>query len=134
MPRMSLDTRKRVILLKEQGFSVSKITKRLQQERIFVSRQALYRLFKKHSDTGCLVDLPKRTRTRKINDEMIAVIDDALSSNDELTARETRSILVERWPNLDVTLSTIKRIRNQIGWKCTRPHYCQMVRDVSWHF
>ena len=131
MPRMSLDTRKRVIILKEQGFSVSKIITRLQQEQIFVSRQALYSLFKKHSDTGCLVDLPKRTRARKINDEMIAVMDDALSNNDELTSRETRSILVERWPNLDVTLSTIKRIRNQIGWKCTRPHYCQMVRDVS---
>ena len=131
MPRMSLDTRKRVIILKEQGFSVSKIITRLKQEQIFVTRQALYGLFKKHSETGCVVDLPKRTRTRKINDEMIAVIDEALSNNDELTAREIRSILVERWPNLNVTLSTIKRIRNQIGWKCTRPHYCQMVRDVS---
>ena len=70
-------------------------------------------------------------KNRKINDEMIAIIDDALSNDDELTARETQSILVERWPNLDVTLSTIKKIRNQIGWKYTRPHYCQMVRDVS---
>ena len=87
-----------------------------------MSRQALYSLFKKHSDTGCLVDLPKRTRTRKINDKMIAIIDDALPNNDELTARETQSILVERWLNLDVTLSTIKGIHNQIGWKCTRPH------------
>ena len=41
MPWMSLDTRKRVIILKEQGFSVLKIITRLQQERIFVS-QSLY--------------------------------------------------------------------------------------------
>ena len=96
---------------------MSKIITRLKQEQIFVTRQALYGLFKKHSETGCVVDLPKRTRTRKINNEMIAVIDEALSNNDELTAREIRSILVERWPNLNVTLSTIKRIRNQISWK-----------------
>ena len=86
---MSLDTRKRVILLKEQGFSVSRITARLQQEGIFVSCQALCSLFKKHSDTGRLVDLPKQTRTKKINEEMIAVTDDALLNNDELTARVT---------------------------------------------
>ena len=131
MPRMSLDTRKRVILLKDQGFSVSKILARLKQEQISITRQALYNLLKKHCESGCLVDLPKRTRTRKVSDEMVAIIDEALSSNDELTAREIRSILVERWPDLEVTLSTIKRIRNQIGWKCTRPHYCQMLRNVS---
>ena len=131
MPRLSLETRKRVILLKEQGFSVSKIIARLKQEHISTTRQALYNLFKKHSETGHLVDLPKRTRTRKITDEMVTIIDESLSNNDELTARELRSILVERWPELRVTLSTIKRIRKQIGWKCTRPHYCQMIRDVS---
>ena len=129
MPRMSLDTR--VILFKEQGFSVSKIIARLKQEQIFVTCQALYSLFKKHSKTGHLVHLPKRTKTKKITDEMVAIIDEALSNNDELTERELRSILVERWPGLRVTLSTIKRIRNQIGWKCTRPHYCQLIRDVS---
>ena len=78
MHRMSLDTRKRVIILKEQGFSVSKIITRLQQEQIFVTHQALYSLFKKHNETGCLVDLPKRTRTKEINDGMIAVIDEGL--------------------------------------------------------
>lgn len=131
MPRMSLDTRRRVILLKEQGFPVSTIITRLNQEQICVSRQALYDLFKKHHETGCLIDLPKRTRTRKITDEMAAIIDEALSNNDELTAREIRSILVERYPDLNVTLSTVKRVRNKIYWKCTRPHYCQLLRDVS---
>ena len=115
MPRMSLDTRKRVILLKNKGFSVSKILTRLKQEQISITRQTLYNLLKKHSESGCVVDLPKRTRTRKISDEMMAIIDEALSNKDELTAREIRSILMERWPDLDVTLSSIKRIRTQIG-------------------
>ena len=129
MPQISVDTRKRVTLLKNKGFSVSKILTRLKQEQISVTCQALYNLLKKHSKSGCVVDLPKRTRTSKISNKLMAIIDEALSDNDELTAREIQSILIEKWPDLDVTLSSIKRIRTQIGWKCTRPHYCQMIRD-----
>ena len=74
---------------------MSKILTRLKQEQISVTCQALYNLLKKHYESGCVVDLPKWTRTRKISDEMVAIIDEALSDNDELTAREIRSILVE---------------------------------------
>ena len=85
MTLTSLDTRKRVILLKEQGFFVSKIIARLKQEQIFVTHHAL---FKKHSETGHLVDLSKWTRTRKITDKMVTIIDEALSNNDKLTGRK----------------------------------------------
>ena len=110
---------------------MSKIIARLNQEQISITHQALYNLLKNHCESGCLVDLPKRSRIRKVSDEMVAIIDEALSNNDKLTAREIQSILVERWPDLNVTLSTIKHFRNQIGWKCTRPHYCQMLRHVN---
>ena len=78
MPRMNLDTRKQVILLKDQGFTVSQILARLKQEQISITRQALYNPLTKHCKSGCLVDLPKRTRTRKVSDEMVAIIDEAL--------------------------------------------------------
>ena len=134
MPRLSLETRKRITILRKQGFSVSEIITRLTQENVFVSRQAIYNLLKKYRESNQIsnqiIDLPKRTRRRKVTHEMISVIDEALTDNDELTARELRLILVERWPDLQVTISTIKRIRNQLGWKFTRPHYCQLLRDV----
>lgn len=57
-------------------------------------------------------------------------IDEAFQQNDELTARQICALLVERWPDTQVSLSCIKQIRQQIGWVCTRPHYCQLLRDV----
>ena len=130
MPRISVETRRRVIVLKEQGYSMSAIIKRLNEERIIISWQSLYKLLYKFHTTSQLGDLPKRTRKRKVTQEMRDAMNEALEQNDELTATQLRALLVERWPDTQVALSTIKRIWNQIGWVCTRPHYCQLLRDV----
>ena len=111
---------------------MSAIIERLNEENIFVSRQSLYKLLNKYHATSQLGDLPKRTRTRKITQEMMDVMDEALQQDDELTATRLRALLMERWPNTEVSLSSIKRIRKKIGWVCTRPHYCQLLRDVSY--
>ena len=58
-----------------------------------------------------LIDKPRRTRPRKL-DEMLAVLNQALTENDELTARQARCLLIERWPTLQVSLAhTIYSIR-----------------------
>ena len=129
MPRISVETRRRVIVLKEQGYSMSAIIKRLNEEGIIISWQSLYKLLHKFRTTSQLGDLPKQTRKRKVT-QMRDAMNEALEQNDELTATQLRALLVERWPDTQVALSTIKRIRNQIGWVCTRPHYCQLLRDV----
>ena len=99
---------------------MSAIIKRLNEERIIISRQSLYKLLYKFRTTSQLGDLPKRTRKRKVTQEMRDAMNEALEQNDELTATQLRALLVERWPDTQVALSTIKRIRNQIGWVCTR--------------
>ena len=38
---------------------------------------------------------------------------------------------MQRYPTLQVSLDTIKRARREIGWVNTRPHYCQLIRDVN---
>lgn len=131
MPRLDIETRRRVIALRHAGFSVIDIRKRLEEENISISLQALFNLIKKHRDVGRLLDLPRRARPRKLNDEMMAFMNHAMSENDELTATRARSLLVERWPALQVSLPTVKRVRKNLGWVCTRPHYCQLLRDVS---
>ena len=110
---------------------MSEIVKRLKEEGIVVSRQALYKLLHKFRTKSCLGDLPKRTRKRKLTQEMIDAMDEALQENDELTARQLRALLLERWPDTHVSLSRVKRVRQQIGWVSTRPHYCQLLREVG---
>ena len=53
-----------------------------------------------------------------------------LRKNDELTSTGIKALLLERWPDLRVSIPTIKRVRKEMGWVCTRPHYCQLLREV----
>ena len=132
MPRLDIETRRRVVFLSRSGYSVSQIKKRLEQENIRISLVALYNLLKKYNQLGRLIDLPRRTRPTKLNNVMRLFLNQKLSENDELTAREARNLLTQQWPTLQVSLPTIKRIRQKIGWVCTKPHYCQMIRDVGY--
>ena len=132
MPRLDIETRRRVVFLSRLGYSVSQIKKRLEQENIRISLVALYNLLKKYNQLGRLIDLPRRTRPTKLNNVMRLFLNQKLSENDELTAREARNLLTQQWPTFQVSLPTIKRIRQKKGWVCTKPHYCQMIRDVGY--
>ena len=131
MPRLSLDARRRVVTFFEKGMCVKDIQKRLEEENVSVTRQTLYRLIRKFETRGMIADLPRRKRSRKITSEMLEIIDSELQQNDELTSQQLRSHLQERFPSLHVSLPTIKRARKAKGWVCTRPHYCQVVRDLN---
>ena len=64
--------------------------------------------------------------------EHLWFLDEALAENDELTARKLREMLEERWPEIKVSLSTIKRVRkHDLGWIRTRPKYCQLIRVAN---
>ena len=131
MVRLSNETRRRVITLHSKGDSVADIRRRLQQENISISRQALYNLINKFRMGTLVVDGQPRGRKRKITKEMESVIEDALRSNDEITSTGLRSLLDSRWPELQVLIPTIKCVRKEMGWVCTRPHYCQLLQPVS---
>ena len=54
-----------------------------------------------------------------------------MAENDKLTSRQVRGLLVREWPDIDVSISTIKRIRKQLGWIPTRLKYCQLIRVLN---
>ena len=39
-----------------------------------------------------------------------------MADDDELTAAKVCSLLLEKYPTLDVSLSTVKRARMELGW------------------
>ena len=131
MPRLNIETRRRVIVLKQAGYSFVEIKKRLGEEDIAISLQALHNLVKKYQAKNTLMDLPRHTMPRKLNSEMMAALNQALLKDDELTARKARDLLLQQWSTLQISLPTIRRVRKELGWVCTRPHYCQLIRDVS---
>ena len=87
MPRLDIAAKRRVIVLKQCGYSIAKIKKQLSEKNISISLQSLFSLVKKYKETGKLIDMPRRTKPRKLTREMMAMLNQLLSENDELTAR-----------------------------------------------
>ena len=54
-----------------------------------------------------------------------------MDNNDELTGRQLHEPLLEMWPDLQMSISTIKKVKRMIGWVCSRPKYCQLVRELN---
>ena len=109
MGRISVSTRKRVIVLWQSGISLSDVHRRLNEEEIEVSLRSLQHLHQKFQRFHTIRDLPKATRPRILTEMMMKAIDDSLKGDDELTARKLKAKLSIRFVNLpDVSLSTIK--------------------------
>ena len=70
---------------------------------------------------------------KEITPEMYLTIESELTKNDELTAAQLRTTQKEKHPSLEVSLTTIKRAQHDLDWVCTRPHYCQLIREVSFY-
>lgn len=131
MVRLDIATRKRVIVLYRDGCKLRSIYDRFKQEGIKVTIRSLQRLVKKFRRHHTVADLPRRSKTKIITIEMSKIIDDLLEENDELTARMIRRKLEEKFPQLQVSIATVKRARKDNGWICTRPHYCQLIREAN---
>ena len=132
MPRLSVASRKRVIYLKRQGYSLWVIRQRLSKEGNMVSLRSLQHLWSKFQKVYTVRDLPRATRPRLLTAEMVSALEDCLRNDDEMTARKLKTKLGENFNNFpNVSLATIKRNRKECGWVCTRPHYCQLIRDAN---
>ena len=131
MPRLSIESRKRIVSLHSCGFSVPSIVQRLKQEKVAVSQRAVYNLVEKFRLKGVVKDLPRRKKGSILTEEMKIFIEEELTKNDELTSTAIKASMIQKWPDLRVSTSTIKRVRYKMGWVCTRPHYCQLLREVN---
>ena len=129
--RLDLGTRTRVITLKQNGLSYLEIKRHLEEEDIKVSIVSLWKLVDKYHRTSSVIDRPRLRPPRKLSDDHYALIDQLLTENDELTTRLLLHKLKEQDPDLNVSLSTVKRARRDLGWVSTTPRYCQMVREAN---
>ena len=65
-----------------------------------------------------------------LTEDMKRFMEDNLQANDKVTATAMKNLLLENWPDLKVSIPTIKQVRRNLGWVCTRPHYRQLIREV----
>ena len=133
MPRLSVETRQRVTTLRDAGYKYKEIKAKLKEEGIVVSRTTLSLLVKKYQETGRVADRPSGRKPKKLHDEHYIFIDKALARDDELTTVKLFNLLMEEFPELNASFSTVKRARRELGWACSTPitKYCQMIREAN---
>ena len=113
MPRMSLETRRRVIIFSKSGYKLKEIKARL-EEGIEVSKTSLCLLIKKYKATGTIADKVRPpAKTKKLELEHLCLIDEALDEDDEISTNEIRSKL--RDVGVVASLSTIQRAKKYLG-------------------
>lgn len=128
---MSADTRSRVIVLWRSGLSVLKIKERLREEGVKVTRKSLYILLKKYQETGSLADRARKHRRKQLEQEHYNFIDETVSGNRAITSRQLQRLVTEKFPNLVVSVATIKRARQALGWTAKKTRYCAMISEVN---
>ena len=122
MPQLDMDMRSRIIVLRHRGYSVSQIRARLLEENIKASRISIYKLLRRKEETGTVIDRKRKRAPKILQSKHLSFIDDAMANDNELTARRLRDLLEEKWPELKVSLNTIKRVRKyELGWIHSRP-------------
>ena len=130
---MSLATRSRVIDMWRSGLKLTKTQERLREEDVIVSKQSLCMLIIKHKQTGSVRDNRTRRRPKQLKDAHYRFIDMVMADIDELPAPKLTSLLKEKYPELaNVSLSTVKRARRELGWVAKKTRYCALVSAPVW--
>ena len=136
MGRLDYSTRSRVVDFSQRNYRLRYIQAHLNED-IEISKKSLCLLIKKYKNTGTVADARRARRPRKLQDQHYRFTDDAMVENDQLTSRQLHHLLQEAFPGVEVSISTIKRARRELGWVGKRTRYCALISDnkekrVSW--
>ena len=130
MGRMSLETRAKIIRLKNRGMPVRWIARHLDTEGVDVSRVSLYALLKKYEETHSIQDRKRRARPQLLNDDQYRFIDNTVANNVDMTSRQLHAALISEYPELGaISISTVKRARVRLGWISKRTRYCALISE-----
>ena len=114
--KMSIETRRRVVCLHENGYKLREIQEHhLEKEDIVsVSKKSLRLMLKKYKTEGIIADRVRLPAVpAKLQDADLLMIDEALADDDELSTQELHSMLLEAGTN--VSISTVQRAKKNLG-------------------
>ena len=127
---MSVYTRLRMIQIWKRGLKLKEIQGRLQEEEVRVSTVSLCHLIKKYRNTQTVLDQRTHNQLRKLK-EHHRFIDEAMTANPELTGNQLGDALRAYFPSFNVSISTVKRTRRELGWISKKVHYCALTSEAN---
>ena len=93
----------------KSGYKLGKIKQCLEEDSLTVSKKSLCLLIRKYRETGSVANKKAARRPTKLVDRHYQFIDAAMATNDELSAPKLHRLLQEQFPDLAVSLGTVKR-------------------------
>ena len=132
MPRLTPSLKMKVIRLHKKGkrnYEILGILK--EQDQFTISRRHLAVFIKKYNQTGFLIS-PRSKPHQSIHDkpEILDFIDRKLEGNNETPAPDLVRMLAQEL-TIDISESTVKRLRRKLGWLSTGSKYCQLVKEQN---
>ena len=133
MGRMDISVRTRAISLRNLGYTTKDIQERFAEEGITVSRKSLRLLIKKFQSTGSVANKRPSTPSvlKKLEERHLVFIDKCMAEDDELTSRQLHSMFLKEFPETPVSISTVKRARQDLGWVRKKTRYCALISDKN---
>lgn len=123
--------RERITRLSQHDHSPREIVKIIaEEENVHIHRDGVKRLLTRAKDCRHLCDANRSGRNVTFGDEIRTFIDQKMYENNELTGCQLSNIIKAEF-NVNISSSTVNRIRNKLGWRPAHPKYCQIVRDVN---
>ena len=121
-------TKKRILFYENLGLKPLSIVRELKRDIQCrrISREGVRLFLKQYKETGSIARKPGSGRPTKITAQAKRLVDDRLREDDETTATQLHALL--RSAGIDVSLATISRCREKLGWTFRGSKYCQHVR------
>ena len=126
---LSTYAKQRVIALREQGFKAPTIANKLREEGTYVTRVGIHKFLRVYEATHTIQRRSGSGHPSKITTEVKALVEQQMNRDDETTAYQLHQMLLEN--RCLISLRTILRCREQLGWTFQGSAYCQLIRNVN---
>ena len=132
MAALSKYAKQRIVSLKERGLTNREVVAILKREGtvVHVTTQIVQRCHKRYAETGSIARRQGSGRLTLRTAAHLQTIEDIMQADDEATAVQIRSYLLQRGQRL-LSLSTILRARHELGWTYRGSAYCQLIRQAN---
>ena len=131
MGRLNLEMRNKVIVMKKNGYPVSEIQERLSQEGVIISKVSLYALVKKFETTKLVIDIKRKPRSSLFDACHYRFIDHTMTEDNELTSRQLFVLFAAKFPELQISISSLMRACKHLGWISKKTRYCALIREEN---
>uniref|UniRef100_A0A1X7SNV9 Transposase Tc1-like domain-containing protein n=1 Tax=Amphimedon queenslandica TaxID=400682 RepID=A0A1X7SNV9_AMPQE len=101
----------------------------MKDEGLKVKVSAVCRLLRKYRETGNIARKLGSGCPTKITPDVLRIVENQMQLDDEITAIQLQRILADNGHPL--TLMTILRSREKLGWTFRGSAYCQLIREVN---